>query len=231
MSEKQPAADFIPVSLSVLERSNGLVLSRAADRPPGLGNPDLLVADSGLGLLNGLLEQGLGVVDGIGHCVLEVRVAIEADEVASIDDGLVGTIHPGGPGIDVADGHGKPAVRKSRSDLVDVRRNGVGARADTRVGLDADHRVAVQIFATDADPGNATGEGIAILVNGGFEGRDLAIDGLLAGRGPDTEEERGVLSDGSGDSRDGAVVSAALLYVEVVRRHSLSVGREVNSPR
>lgn len=169
----------------------------------------------------------LGVADRVGHGALEVGVGVEADEVARIDDGLVGAVHPCGPGINVADGNGpQRGARDGAADLVDIRGDRLRASSNTGMVLVANHGVAVEILAADTDTNNATGECVAKLVDGRLDRGDLAVNGRGSGRTPDTQKERGVLGDGGRDGSDRAVGSAALLRVMSLVTSPIAAQRE-----
>lgn len=185
---EQGASDLVPVRLGVGERRNGVTLGGAADGPAGLGHPDLLARSDGLGLLEGVVEQGLGVVDAVGHAVLEVRVAVETEPVDRVDHRRVGAVSPGVPGVDVTDrGTAEGGTRDRRADLIDVVDHVLGADTGTGAGLGALHRVTVKVLAADGDTDNQLAEGLAVGVDRRLESIDLVVD--VSTRGPQAEQK------------------------------------------
>lgn len=85
--------------MSVLRAGNGQILGRPADRPSSLCDPDRFAANSRKGRIVGIVEDRVAVLNRIGQCVLEVGICIHAYELASVDDSIVATIDPGGPGV------------------------------------------------------------------------------------------------------------------------------------
>lgn len=150
-AEEKVAADLVPVLLRVRGRRDGLVLRGTCGRPAGLSDPDRLAIGGSNGRLIRRLEERLALGDAVGHSVLEVRVRIDADEVARGDNGIVGGIHPGGPGIDVTDrGSDAGGVERSANlgDVVgDIRRLGT----DAGHVFDTSGRDAVEVFTANAD--------------------------------------------------------------------------------
>lgn len=69
-----------------------------------LGDPDGLTTGGLLGLAESVLEERLGLGDVVGHRVLEVGVGVHTNPVTGINDGLVGSVVPGGPGVNVTNG-------------------------------------------------------------------------------------------------------------------------------
>lgn len=196
----------------MLKRRHGLVHGGTTDGPASLSNPDGLATGGGLGLLEGFDEERLGILDGVRHGALEVGVRVHGDPVTLVDDGVVGGVHPGGPGVDVADGgttQGSPL--EGVANLLNIRDNGVGAGTNTGIVLGADDRVTVQVLTANADSHNAVGEGVTVLLDGGVESTNLLLDARIAGRTPDAEEERSVLGDSGGNGRDGIRAGARLL--------------------
>lgn len=207
------AADLLPVRLGVLERGDGLAEVLAADGEAGLGDPDGLAADGALGSLHGSVEQVLAVLNGVVVGVLEVGVGVQADPVASIDGSLVGAVDPRVPGVDVADrGIGQGGVGNDVTDHLDVLGQDVGADTGVLLVEDTSGGDAVQILAADRDTGDQGAERRAVLGDGGLQSVELVVEDVLASRGPETEQEAGLGADGSGDSRDDAASSTALLW-------------------
>lgn len=141
---KLGAPDLLVKGSSVFRGGDGLAKVLAADWPPGLGDPDgLSVTGSFRGPQSGV-EQLLAITDGVGLGTLEVGVGIHAKPVAGFDEGRVGAVGVGGPGVDVADGG---AAQAGSLDGLAYAADVAGERA--RVGtcplavLDARRRVAV----------------------------------------------------------------------------------------
>lgn len=206
---EERAANLVPVLLGVGERGDGVALIGAADGPASLGDPDLLAVGDGLGLGDGVVEEGLALVDAVGHGGLVVRVAVEAEPVDLVDHGGVGAVGPGIPGVDVTDGGAaQGSAGDGRLDLLDVVDQGVGVDTDTGLVLGTSDGVTVEILAADGDTDDQLGEGLAVGVDGGLEGGDLVVD--VAAGGPETEQERGLRGNSSGNSLDGVVGGTAL---------------------
>lgn len=210
---EQGAADLVPVCLGVLERRNSLADSLATNRKAGLGDPDRLSANSSLDSGNSVVEKALVLGDVVGHRVLEVRVGIDTDEVAGIDDGLVRSVDPGSPSVNVAYGSRlERGVGDGVTDPLDVA--GEFERLSTRVRVavgGAGRSDAVEILAADGDTGNQAGEGGAPRRNGRLESRKLVVDDGTSSRGPDTEQKARLGGDGRLDGRDGISGSSTLL--------------------
>jgi len=91
---KQRATDFLPVRLGVFSAGNGKVLSRAADGPSGLGDPNILSSDGFLGSLKSIVEKLLSTANTVGHAVLEVWIRVESNPVAVLGNGRVRAVDP-----------------------------------------------------------------------------------------------------------------------------------------
>lgn len=194
------ASNLVPVGLRVGGVSNSLVLGRTADGPAGLSDPDLLARGTVLDLGNGIVEQTVGVVDGVGLGVLEVGVGVNTNPVGSLRDSDVGGVGPGGPGVDVADlSAAQSSASNGLADLLDVGHNGVGVGTNASLGLNASGGVTVEILTAHGDTDNQLGEGVSVGVDGVLERSDLVVKDILASGGPETEQQAGVLLDGSGD--------------------------------
>ena len=205
------AASVLPEVLSILVGGLGLVLSLAADGPASLSDPDGLATGSGGSLIEGILEQVVAVLNAVGLGVLKVGVSVHAEPVAGVNEGLVGLVDVGSPGVDVADGD----VLEARSldglaNLVDVADEGLGASTGVGAGELAGGSLTVEVLTTNGDTGNKFVELTAVLVNGLLEGSNLLVESLLASRGPETEEQAGLGADGGGNGGDGLVGSAVL---------------------
>jgi hypothetical protein len=209
---KVGASNSVPVGLSILDRWDGEVLGLSADGPSGLGDPDFLVANSALHLLERVLEQAGTSVDRVGHGVLEVRIGVHAGPVNSPSDSRVGGVCPCGPRIDVADGDlAQGGGGKSLSDLLDVADEVVWVCAGARLGVDARRGDAVEILATNGDTDDQVGELRSPLLDGRLESSELSLNLAVTSGGPDTEEEGGILRNGSWDGGDGFVGRATTL--------------------
>lgn len=216
---KVGASNSVPVGLCVLDGGNGQVLGVSADGPSSLGDPDVLVADGGLHLREGIVEQTRSRVDGVRHGVLEVWVGVHAGPVNGIRDGRVGGVGPRSPGVNVTDGGlAQGSGSKGSPDLLDVVDEVVWVGTRAGLGLDTGRRDAVQVLAAHGDAHDQVGELGAVLRDGRVDSRELSLDVTIASRGPDAEEKGRVLRNGCGNGGDGLVGGAAAL----LRR--LSVG-------
>ncbi len=131
---KGRAANLVPVALGIGNAGNRKIFGWAAYRPASLSNPDGFAADSGNCVVIGLPEGRVAVLDRIFHGVLEVRVCVSADEVAVVNNSLVRSIDPGGPGIHMTDGYaGEWGSSDDFADLLYVARNNI--RASTHTGF------------------------------------------------------------------------------------------------
>lgn len=146
-----------------------------------------------------ILEEGGTVVNAVGHGVLEIRVRVHSDEVAGVDDGLVGAVDPGRPGVDVTNWYfAQTRSRNDGADLVDVVNDGLRISTHRRSGLNTRWRVSVEILAADRDTSNQACEGRAVLCDRLLEGRDFVVDGSGS---PETQEEVRALRNGSWNGR------------------------------
>lgn len=135
--EKHATANLVPVGLCVVGRGNGQVLLVTADRPASLGDPESLVVGGSVDLVDGILEKRLSAGDVVGVGVLEVWVRIETEPVNSLNDGVVGGVVPGSPGVNVTDGDmGEACAGDGGSHGLDVIDNVVRVLANTRLGSD-----------------------------------------------------------------------------------------------
>lgn len=206
---EERASDLIPELLGVGNAGNSLALGITLNGPTGLGDPNLLIASGSLEVVDTSLEQTLGIIDGVGLCVLEVRVSVETEPVDSLDGSGVGAVGPGVPGIDVTDGGiAQAGTGDGGADLVDVVDQLGGLETGTGGGASADGGVTVEILGTDGDTDDQVGEVVTVGVDGGLESGKLVGHG--AAGGPETEEKSGLLLDSSGDGLDGAVGGATL---------------------
>ena len=205
------AADLLPVSLGVLYGWNSQVRSLARDGVSGLSDPDILTTGSTDGRVVGLEEQVGIVLDSVGLGGLEVGVRVDTEPVNGADDGVVGAIHPSGPGVNMADreaggggvGDGRLGLANEASDL--LRRC-----TDTAVVLDASGRNAVQVFRADGEANHEIGESATVLLDGALESRKLVVKASLTAAGPHSQKKAGLGSDGGRNGRDGVVGGAAL---------------------
>lgn len=85
--------------MSILRARNGQVLCRTADRPTSLCDPDRFAANSRKSCIIGVVEGGITVLNRIGKGCLIIWVSIHAYKVASVDDSIVATVDPSGPGV------------------------------------------------------------------------------------------------------------------------------------
>jgi len=210
LSEER-ASDVLPVLLGVLRAGDGKVLGLAADRPAGFGDPDGLSTSALLGLVESVEEKLLGVLDAVGHGVLEVWVGVHSDKVRGIDDGLVAVVDIDGPCVDVSYGRGAQwSTLESIPNLVDILGDNIRAGTDTSVRLDTNLRDTVEILTTHRDTSNTLREVIAVCGDGGFDGSDLVLDDCFTSRSPETEKDRHILLYGGRDSRDWSIGGSVL---------------------
>ena len=206
------ASDLLVVVLGVVGAGNGLVLSRANDGPASLGDPDGLASTGTLNLLESGVVQSLAVLNAVGLLVLEVGVGVHAEPVEGLDQGVGGVVDVGSPGVDVTNGGLLEAGSlDGLADLVDVLDEGLGAgTGETVAVLAANDGVTVQILGTDRDTGDEAVKLTTVLVGSLLERSKLVVEGFLASRAPDTEEEAGLGGNTSGNGRDGVVGGARL---------------------
>jgi hypothetical protein len=206
---EERAANLVPVLLSIFGRGSSIALLGTANGPTSLGNPDLLAVSDRLGLLNGVVEEGLGVLDAVLHGELVVRVSVETEPVEMVDDIGVGGVGPGIPGVDVTEGNvAQAGAGDSGANLLDVRDELLGLDTGAGVGLGASDRVTVHILRTDGDTDDQLGEVFTVLADGGLESGDLVLH--VASGDPETEKQLGLLRNGGGDSLNGGVGGTAL---------------------
>ena len=178
---KVGAANLVPELLSVLGAGHGLVLLRTVDWPASLSDPDLLVTSGFLGLLEGSIEEVGTIVNTVGLGVLKVGIGVHADPVACVDEGAVGAVGVGGPGVDVTDGGtAQASVLDGITNTADVANKSVGVGAGVLIVLEASGRVAVEILATDRDTNDKIVELVTVLLDGLLESIDLVAEGLIA---------------------------------------------------
>lgn len=203
---------MVPVCLGVLRACDSLVLSRSGHGPASLSNPDRLALGSGLSLTKSVVEEGLTLVDAVGHGVLEVWVGVHSEPVASADECVVGAVHIRGPGVDVTNGDVcQSSASDSITDLLDVidQSGRLSTRVATR-GLKTSRRDTVQILAADGDTdGKRTHLGTE-LGDGVLQSGKLVVERILTGGGPETKQKGGLGVDGSWDGRDDGVGGASL---------------------
>lgn len=206
------AANLLPVVLGILLAGDSGARLLTRDGPAGLSDPDGLAGASVLDLLKSSEVEVAAVGNLVVLVVLEVGVGVHAEPVKSVNDGLVGAVDVGGPGVDVAEGSILQAgALDGIADLLDVVDNGLGVGAREAVGvLLAEVGVTVKILATNGDTGNETVELAAVLVNCLLEGGDFVLEAVAGG--PETEEKASLCVDGSLDGGDGLVGSAGLLF-------------------
>jgi len=144
------AGNCVPVGLGVGERWNTEVLSLSANGPSGLSDPDVLAANSVLGVRESLLEEVFALSDVVCHGVLEVWVGVNSDPVACGDNSRVRSINPGSPGVNVTNwGLLKSGTLDGIAESGNVTRDGSGINTDTSVGELSLSRVTVEILASD----------------------------------------------------------------------------------
>lgn len=181
----------------------------ARDGPTSLGDPDLLAVSDRLGLLNGLIEELLGVFDTVLHGQLVVRVSVETEPVEVVDNIGVGGVGPRVPGIDVTDGSITQAgARDNGANLLDIGDKLLGLYTGTGIGLGTSDGVTVHVLTTDGDTNNELSEILTILADGGLKSSNLIVH--VTTRGPETQQQLGLLLNGGRDSLNGGVGGTTL---------------------
>lgn len=208
--EEVLAANVAPVLLSVLHTRNSLIPVGTLVRPASLSDPDRLATGGGDGGLVCLVEELGSVVDAVALVVLIVGVLIHTDEIDGVEDGLVGSVAPDVPGVDVADRDlANGGTLESLLEVVDEVNEDIRLNTDTTLVLNASNGVTVEILATNGDTDDEVGQLGAVLVDSLLEGADLLVDVVSAGS-PDTEEDLGLGVDGSLESLDGVILGVGL---------------------
>lgn len=174
LTEGRGTSDFIVESLGVGNTGNGEVLSLTADGPSGLSNPDGLTTGGTGSRVIGSPEEVVSGFDAVGFGVLEEGVLVDTEPVNSLDDGVVGRVGPGIPGINVTDLDAAQGCSiQSLLDLSNVVDNLGGACTNARIVFDTGGRHTVQVFTADGETNHQIGKGRTILLDGGGEGIDL----------------------------------------------------------
>jgi len=208
---KDGTPDLIPIEFGVGNARNTEIRCVTGNRPSSLGDPDRFSLRNTLGGIIRGKKQVVAGGDGVGFRVLEIGVLVEAEEINGVRDGEIGAIHPRCPGIYVANRDiGKGGARDKGLDLANIADELRGLCTCTREILDPDRRVAIQVFAPDGDTNHDIGEIVAVGGNGRAEGSQFIVECFLAGRAPETKEERGLGVDGGRDGLDGRVGRVAL---------------------
>ena len=177
------AATASEEGVSVADAGLGGAVVDALPGPAGLGDPDPLALADVARVRDALPEDVPRVVDA---GVLEVGVAVHAEEVDGLDDGGVGRVDPCGPGVDVRDLFVRCSeTPQHAADVTDLRGEGVG------VGV-----FSVEIFGADGDSDEPV---LAIGLDGGQEGLLLSLVVCVV-FSPDADEKLGVCGEGRGDS-------------------------------
>lgn len=105
---------------------------------------------------------------------------IHSNEVAGINDSVVGAVDPGSPGIDVTNwGRAQGSTSDRGSDLADVV--GKLGRLSTvaRLGSNPSGRDTVEILGSNRDTSNQLCELVAVLGDGSLQGVDFVCDASL----------------------------------------------------
>ena len=200
------ATNFVPVGLRIFWRSDCEVLCLSAYWPSSLGDPDLLSTNDGCCLIKSSLEQRLSTGDGIGFGVLEVWVCINSDPVDRVNDGFVGAVGPGSPGIDVSNGRSSErSSLQGSSELCDVSGESLWLCTISTAGGHSNWADSVQILTSNRDTNDQVCEIRTPLCDCRLEGRDFGSEEAVTTRRPETEEEGCLLGDGGRDGLDGLV--------------------------
>lgn len=108
---------------------------------------------------------------------MEVRVGVNSDEVAVVDDGVVGAVHPGSPGVDVTNGGlSESGAGDGGADLADIAGDGGWVGAHSSLGFNAHDGVAVEILTADGDTDDEFGESRAKVMDSGGQASQLALE-------------------------------------------------------
>lgn len=148
---------MVPVGLGIVSTGNSKVLSLASNGPSGLGDPNILAANGTLGVVQSLVEESSALADAIGLSVLEVWVGINTDPVAGVDNGVVGSVDPGGPGIDMTNTDtAQGGARDSSSNLFNVVDDSIRVSSNGGASSDTGRRVSVEILTSYSNTSNAS---------------------------------------------------------------------------
>lgn len=208
---EEGAASVLPVVLCIGNAGNGEVFGGTANGPASLSDPDVLALGGADGGVESVVEESGRVLDGVYVKELEVRVGVHGDKVNGVDDGGVGAICPGVPGVDMGDfGIGSGGAGKESTNLGNVADEDVGASTDTGRVHDTDGAIAVEILASDGDGLNQVGELGAVGLDSGAEGGELIVEVCLTSRSPHSQKKGGVCVDGGGDGGDDSIGSTGL---------------------
>ena len=205
LAEQRAAADVIPVILGVLHAGNSLIPVDTGERPTSLRNPDLLAAGNTNGRIVRRREQSRGILDGVALAVLVVGILVDTKPVNVVNDGAVGSVGPGIPGINVPNRDaGQGSVGKRLLVVLDEADNDVGTSANAGLVGGSGHAVTVQVLAADGNTDDEVGEVIAVLLNALLQSTDLVVD-VGRARRPNAEEKVSLGLDGGTESLDGVV--------------------------
>lgn len=208
--EELVAADLVPVDLQVRDGGNGLVPGLTLVGPASLGDPDILATGNANNGLVRLLEKGSGVLNGVVVTILVVGVLVNTEPVNGVNNGTVGSVGEGIPGVDVTDGDVlKSGTLELGLVVVDEADDGLGASTNTSVVANTGGTSAVQILGADGDTDHKVGEVIAEVIQTSLEGSQFVGNAGSAGS-PDTEEDGGIGRDGSIESLDRVSGGTAL---------------------
>lgn len=179
------ARHALPEHLRVVPARHAVAEIRTRDRPARLRDPHpgagLDAADHVAHALHALPEDVVAVGDG---GALPVGVAVRADEVARLDHGRVGAVHPRRPRVHVADLHAAgPEGAQHAADVVDLARERARARL-----------LAVEVLAAHAHRDDPI---VAVLLDRGLQGGFFRGE-VVAVFGPDADEEFGARGEGGG---------------------------------
>lgn len=220
------AGNILPVDTSVFSIGLSSALSRSRDGPTGLRDPDRLSLRNVLGLLESIVESGVGATNAVVVLNLPEGVGINTQKVEVGDNVSVARVVVCGPSVDMSNRlSGQTGTCDGFSDFLDVVDQ--LARLSTRVRLavlNGSRRDAVQVLASHRDTAYQVGESRAVLGNGVLEGGDFVVDNRRSGRSPDTQQEFSLGVDGSLDSRDDIAGSSVLDHGVQTSTVELAVG-------
>lgn len=139
-----------------------------------LGDPDILASNDIFGSIVGGLEKLGSVIDVVTIGILPEWVGVQSDPVEFIDNGGVGAVSVGIPGVNVTNrAIGQSSTFDGVADFGYVRDESGWVLTDTTAVLDGGRSVSVEILATAGDTDAQVTEFAAVRLDGCLEGCDL----------------------------------------------------------
>lgn len=198
MESKPPCVDFaehsatnlIPICLSVCDAGDSQIRSRSRNRPPRFSNPHRFTSDCTLSVVVCLEEDLIPRVDRVCLGILEIRVCVHANEIASTDNSIIRAVYPRSPRVNMTNESAAcSGARDRRSDLADVANDVGWICAHAGEILYPDRGVSIEIFAADRYARNQFCEICAVLLDGAGEGCDFVGENSWTGGSPKAEEQ------------------------------------------